>query len=256
VHIGTRLQATLVLSCPGLSLDRLERFGRSPEHGPIIGLDAELGSVRGRIGPATARLVAEAVRRRRRVQRELSEQGRWVDEEEVRHRLRGRQLIPNPEEFLPSELPAASLGLERLPMYYDDHPGPTALSQDTDGWESHELFPEGGSRTGGRAFPPERRPAFEPGAERLLAGYLLYWLHRDCFLAAVHQEMLYGTEGTVVDVALEELHAIGSDVLARGAVRAQLRGEAGVRLTRTDVENGIRATDQDWLDRPTWGARL
>ena len=256
VHVGARLQATLVLSCPGLALDRLESFEAFPSHEPVVGLDSELGSVRARIGPATERLRAEALRRRRRVVRELSTTGRWVDDTEVRRLLGVDRLIPGPEEYLPSELPELSFGLERLPMCYDGRRGPMVLAQSADGWEAHELFPEGGSRRTGMAVPPAHLPEVDQGAEALLVGYLRYWLSRDCFLGAVQQEMLARTPGTVAEVALEELHAIASDVLARGAVRAQLRGDAGVRLTRRGVEDGIRATDQDWLDRPTWGSRL
>jgi len=60
----------------------------------------------------------------------------------------------------------------------------------------------------------------------------------------------------VGEAALRDLHSIASDVLARASVRAKLRGDDGRQLGRADIELGIRATDQDWLDRPTWGSRL
>lgn len=256
VHIGTRVQATLVLSCPGLSLGVLEGFTGTADLPPPTGLESETRSVRDRLPPVVGRLRAEALRRRRRIFRELSLQERWVEEEEVRRVLASARLAPSEDDYFPDEIPSASEGLEPLPMYFDGRDNPVVLAQSGEGWEARELFAEGGSRPLGVAVPPERSPSMEPGAERLLEGYLRYFLARDGFLAAVHLDMQRVEEGTVTEAALEELHAIGSDVLARGAVRAQLRGESGVHLARSDVERGIRATDQDWLDRPTWGSRL
>jgi hypothetical protein len=202
------------------------------------------------------RLKLEAERRRRRVVRRLTEQGRWVEDEDVRRRLTSGRLIPDDEEYFPDELPTVDQGLEQLPMYFDSRVGPVVLAESAGGWEALELSPDGGARSTGLAVPPDEPPDLDPNAEELLEGYLRYWLARDCFLAAVHLDMLSVSGSDVVDAALEELHAIGSDVLARGAVRTRLRGEASTRLSLVDVQNGIRATDQDWLDRPTWGFRL
>lgn len=256
VHIGTRLQATVVLSCPGLSLESLLSYDGPGAVSRFSGFDSELLSVQRRLAPSVERRRFESERRRRRIVRELEGQGRWADEEEVRRRLRERRLIPEFGEFLPEEPPAVEEGLERLPMYYDRRAGPVVLARGLGGWEALELSPEGGARSVGLAVPPDRPPTLEQDAEALLSGYLRYWLARDGFLAAVHLGMLSTAEGTVVDAALDDLHAIGSDVLARGAVRAKLRGNDGTRLAREDIEQGIRATDQDWLDRPTWGSRL
>ena len=256
VHIGTRLQATLILSCPGVRLERLAAFPSRGAAVPSPELDAELSSVRARLTPAAERRRVEAERRRRRIVRELKSQGRWIDEVEVRERLLELPLIPGSREYLPEEPPAAEEGLEHLPMYFDGRAGPVALAQALGGWEALELLPEGGARPIGVAVPPDGPPALERDAEALLGGYLRYWLARDGFLGAVHVGMLSTGEGSVLDATLADLHAIGSDVVARAAVRAKLRGEVGARLTRADVERGIRATDQDWLDRPTWGSRL
>jgi Fe-S-cluster containining protein len=256
VHIGTRLQATLVLSCPGLGLAPLRSYGSADGSASGSGLETELASVRRRLTPAVARRLIEAERRRRRLVRELESQGRWIDEEEVRRQLGGRPLIPPLEEYAPGELPSVEEGLELLPMYYDGRAGPVALAQGLGGWEALELSAEGSSSPVGLAVPPDRPPSLDRAAEMLLTGYLRYWLARDSFLAAVHLGMLSTSEGTVVEAVLEDLHSIGSTVLARGAVRAKLRGEDGTRLSVADVELGIRGTDQDWLDRPTWGSRL
>lgn len=256
VHLGTRLQAGLVLSCPGLSLDALRGFGSVPGEVAFHGLDREVAAVRERLGLKSGRLLEDVRRRRKRVVRELSDQGRWSEEDEARGRLARRTLIPSAREYAPSELPDIGAGLERLPMFFDGRPGPMALAQAGEAWEVVELAPDGDSVTRGVAVPPERPPLLDPGAEELLSGYLRYFLARDIFLAAVHWDMIRGAEGTVDEVALSELRSIASDVLARAAVRAQLRGESGARLTALEVELGIRATDQDWLDRPAWGGRF
>jgi Fe-S-cluster containining protein len=256
VHVGSRLQATVVLSCPGLSLEGLRSSAATRPAYAAMGLEEELSSVRRRVTPAVARTLTEAGRRRRRIVRELESQGRWVDEEDVRRKLVTGRLIPRPEEYSPDVPPGADEGLELLPMYYDGRAGPVALAEGLGGWELLELSAEGGSDSIGLVVPPDRPPTLEPLAEALLEGYLRYWLARDSFLGAVHLEMLSTGEGTVVDAALGDLHSIGSTVLARGAIRAKLRGEDGAQLSVGDIELGIRATDQDWLDRPTWGTRL
>ncbi len=256
VHVGSRLQATVVLSCPGLSLDPLAGLGGNSPVPASSGLDAELSAVRDRLTPAAMRRRAESERRGRRIARTLERQGRWVAEEEVRRQLRGRRLLPTVAEFSRTDPPEKEEGLEFLPLYYDGRPGPVALAQGLGGWEALEVRPEGGGLPLAVGVPPDTLPTLDEGAETVLSGYLRYWLERDAFLAATHIEMLSRPMGTVVEVALEDLHAIASTVLARGAFRAKLRGEDGTRLARADVERGIRATDQDWLDRPTWGARL
>jgi putative zinc- or iron-chelating protein len=256
VHIGHRLQATVVLSCPGVSLEPLRSSGTPIAARPGLGLDAELASVRQRVTPVLARKVVEAGRRRRRIERDLRGQGRWVDEEEVRRTLSHQSLIPRPDEYSPQRLPESSEGLELLPMYYDGRAGPVALGEGFGGWEALELAAVGGATPLGLVVPPARPPTLDESAEALLSGYLRYWLARDCFLAAVQWEVMSGGEGTVLEATLADLHSIGSTVLARGSVRAKLRGDDGLRLSQDDIERGIRATDQDWLDRPTWGSRL
>jgi Fe-S-cluster containining protein len=256
VHVGTRLQATVVLSCPGLGLESLEKFDPAVSSTAPAGLDTELASVRDRLTAAAEHRRIESERRRRRVVRALRTEGRWQEDEEVRRTLHGRRLLPTEAEYSPDSPPRAQEGLELLPLYYDGRRAPVALAEGLGAWEALEIEPEGGSRPLGLAVPPDRLPSLDAGAERMLGGYLRYWVERDGFLAAVQLEMLSRPSGTVLEAALEDLHGIASNVIARGAVRAKLRGEDGVRLTREDVERGIRSTDQDWLDRPTWGSRL
>jgi len=256
VHIGTRLQATVVLSCPGVPVEPLIARSVPGEGVASVGFHSELESVRARISREAGRRIEEATRRRRRILRELDAEGRWVDEERVRTHLGTKRLAPSPAEYAPEDPPFGQDDLELLPMYYDQRSGPVALAKGLGGWEARELSAEGGYEAIGVVAPPDRRPVASEDAEALLEAYLRYVLARDSFLAAVHLELAQGREGSVMEAALEDLHAVGSLVLARGSARAKLRGNSGVSLGRDDIERGIRATDLDWLDRPTWGSRL
>lgn len=131
-----------------------------------------------------------------------------------------------------------------------------AIARGLGGWELHELRPTGGADLRGLVVAPERPPRLDEQAQRLLQNYLRYALARDAFLASVHLEMLEGDEGTVAEWTLAALRSLGATVAARAAIRTKLEGEEGVVLTVDDIERGIRATDQDWLDRPTWGERF
>jgi len=258
VHLGERLQATLVLSCPGLDLARLREGATHPAAlAPASGLDHELLSVRGRISPDTPRRIEHARRRRRRIARQLEREGRWRTEDEVRERLRERIPLPEPSDFELEALPSVRDGLDHLPLYFDGRAGPVGLSEAIGGWELVEIRPEGGIAQSLGVLPPiEHRPPLAAEAERLLLGYLEYWLARDSLFGSVHLAMSESSSGDVAEWVEAELRTIGATVLARGSARARSRGSDLARLDVADVERGIRATDQDLLDRPSWGDRL
>ena len=255
VHVGHRLQATLVLSCPGLELEALRRENRGMDV-RCEGLDDEIASVRARIGPGVARRLAAAQVRGRRVERRLRSEGRWVEEDEVRRDLRDRLPSPGSANFPVEDPPEASDPWESLPLFFDGRSGPLAFARDLGGWEVLELSPHGGGEALSVIPPPDRPPALSPGADSFLADYLRYVLNRDQFLASVELEAAEGESGDVAEWARSGLAALGAVVLARGSVRAKLHGGDGMTLSERDVIAGIRATDMDWLDRPTWGDRL
>jgi hypothetical protein len=257
VHVGLRLQATLVLSCPGVSLDALRAetaFARRP---PPVGLARELDSVARRLGPALGRRLADAARRRGRLQRALEREGRWVEEDEVRATLVSDLPFPGPEDFPVEEPPTVDEGLEVLPLYFDDRPGPVALAGGLGGWEALELRPTGGvERHLGVIPPPTAPPTLAPDAGRLLRGYLRYFLERDLLFASVLPRISAADAGDVADWVAEELRTIGATVLSRAVVRSKLAGRSIEPLDAAALAAGIRATDQDRLDVPTWGDRL
>lgn len=256
VHVGHRLQATAVLSCPGLGPEPLEATGARADRPGPEGLDDELAAIVERLGPAVSRRRDATSRRGHRVERRLRTQGRWNDPEEVRERLARDVPLPDADDFPVEDPPSLDQGLERLPLYFDGRDGPVALSAGTGGWQAIELAPRGGYRALTTVASPDRPPELDPAAERLLVGYLRYWVARDAFLAALHEEMLGGSEGSVLDWARSGLREIGAQTLSRASVRKRVRSARAGRLTREEVWWGIAATDQDWLDRPTWGERL
>jgi Fe-S-cluster containining protein len=255
-HIGQRIQATLVLSCPGLDLEPL-RDWRPPGPGPGSGLEGELASVRARIDATTRRRVDEATRRRARLARALEREGRWVDEGAVRAKLRSEVPLPGPDDFPVEDPPSTGDGLELLPLFFDGRAGPVAIASDERGWALLELRPEGGiDRTVAIVPPPSTVPELTDAADRVLRGYLQYWLARDALFGAVHLEMLASDRGDVTEWVEDELRRIGALTLARADLRVRARTGVARRLADGDVLDGIRAVDQDLLDRRTWGSPL
>jgi Putative zinc- or iron-chelating domain len=255
-HLGLRLQATMVLSCPGVDLTGLDGW-RPGAPGPITGLDGELAALRARVDRTTARRMGEAARRRARIARRLERDGRWLEEDEVRSRLRRELPRPGAPEFPVGDPPSADDGLELLPLFFGGLRGPVALASGPGGWQLLELRADGGvERTIAIVPPPTTVPDTTSDGRATLDGYLRYWVERDELFGSVHAAMLESEEGSVEEWARAELRQIGAVVLARADVRARARLARPRPLTRDDVLDGIRATDQDLLDRETWGDRL
>ena len=257
VHVGDRLQASLVLTCPGIDLAPLAQASPRGEGAAPEGFDAELASVVRRVGPGTVRRLDAARRRRRRIVTALRATGQWIDEEEVRSRLRDHLPCPTVNDFPVEDPPSAEEGLELLPLFYAGSSAPWALAAGLGGWEVLELRPEGG-RSPPLAVvpPPERPPEVTAGGQRLLEGYLRYFLDRDSLFGTVLPDVDVGGPFSVLQAAERELRAIAALVLSRADVRRKALGGAAGSLTEGDVAEGIRASDQDLLDRPGWGDLL
>jgi Fe-S-cluster containining protein len=256
-HVGTRLQATVVLSCPGVDLSGLNRFSWDSRPEVAGSFPAELAALLERVDRTTPRRLEASGRRRRRVIRALAAGSRWEEEEDVRRTLRRKSPGPSDDDFPAADPPSADDGVELLPLFFDDRAAPVALAQGLGGWELLELRPGGGiARSLGVIPPPDRPPRLLPDALSLLQGYLRYWLERDALFGAVHLRMMEAGDGTVTEWVDEELRAIGAMVLARADVRAKARRGVVDWLTPADLRDGIRATDQDLLDRASWGDRL
>jgi hypothetical protein len=250
VHGGARLQATLVLSCPGVSLSTLARRTRTDP----VGLAEELAAVREFLAePSTGAEVERARRSRERISRRMTREGRWKGEDEVRAVLRNYR-VDVARGYPLEALPSRADGLEFWPLYFSDSEGCVALGEGEAGWEAVALRESGGVRRRlGEFLVPERPPALEERAEQLLQAYLRYVLARDQLFGAVAVE-ISDAELTLEAAVAGELDRVGAQVLARAAVRQMAESAGSGRLTVADVERGIRATDMDLLDRPSWGA--
>jgi len=257
IHVGERLQATLVLTCPGIDLHVLTDRSVGEASTPPVGLDPELASVRRRIDGTTVRRIEEARRRRRRIAIALARSGQWMEEAEVRDAFRKRLPWPTHHDFPVDDPPEADEGLELLPLFFAGRTGPLALAAGLGGWEVLELRPEGGREPPlGILPPPSRPPDVDRGGRRLLEGYLRYFLERDALFGTVLSDLEVGGPHSVADEIAAELRAIGALVLSRAEVRGKVLGTSTGTLTERDIADGIRATDQDLLDRPTWGDHL
>jgi Fe-S-cluster containining protein len=257
VHVGERAQVSVVLSCPGVELSGLAPTDDRDTLPDPAGFDGELGSALDRLEQLTAPELEHNRRRHRHAIRLLERDGRWQEESEVREELRRELPRPGAGDFPAEDPPAQEDGLEYLPLFYAGRPGPVALATGLGGWELLELRAEGGVRTHlGVVPPPDRPPPLDAAADALLRAYLRYHLERDAFLAGVVHELAAGGEGDVRERATLELRALGATVVSRALVRAKLGRDPRGPLTAADLADGIRATDQEALDRPTWGFRL
>jgi Fe-S-cluster containining protein len=256
-HVGQRLQVTVVLSCPGVDFSVLGT-PRTGTRATSSGFTEELAALRERMDASTARRLENSQRRRRKIVRFLSAESRWQEETDVRAEVERSLPLPTAEDFPVPEPPTADEGLSQLPLFFDGRAAPVALAEGLGGWELLELSPQGGvARSLGIVPPPDRMPSLTAEATRLLQGYLRYWLRRDALFGAVHVEMLRVPDGRTVRESVEqELREIGALVLARAEVRAKLRRDPVDRLSAVDLADGIRATDQDLLDRDSWGDRF
>lgn len=258
-HLGTRVQLTLVFSCPGISLDPLMQWatGRSPAHAPV-GLEAEWAAVDRELSlGGAASGVLEATHQRGRLRRQLERLGLWETEDRLRAATRAELPAVARGRFPVVELPARQDGLENLPLFFHARYGRVAIGAAPGGWELLGLSEGGGEPAELGIFSvPEQAPRLTTEGDRLLRGYLTYVLERDQFVWELFFRLLAGESGHPTALARESLSDVAADVLCRGSVRAKLDGGTGETLTAREVADGIRATDADLLDRPTLGSRL
>ena len=256
-HVGVRVQVTAVLTCPGVDLSWLRDYRGPEREPPPMGFEVELAALLARLDGGIRRRLETNGRRYRRIERVLSTKGRWLGEAEARSSLRDRLPMPDDQDFPAEDPPSRQEGLDLLPLFHDGPSGPVAIASHPGGWELLELYSAGGVRRSlGVAPPPDRPPDLSNDAARTLAGYLRYWLERDQLFGVVHLGMLGDDEGSVVDRSGAELRRIAATTLSRAYVLATVRRGTVDQLSEGDVREGIRATDQDLLDRATWGVKL
>ncbi len=254
VHLGFRAQASIVLTCPGVSLEPLTGRPAAARGG----LEMELEAARARlhvVGTERLERYREAFDARRAA-RGFSGPAE-AEARALRSRLHPWVDTLDPGTVPSGEIPPVSVGLERLPLVPSSTAGPLALGRQGARWLLLELRAEGGrpeprfsARTPGRLLP------MTADAERLWRGYLHYWVERDALLGIV-EAAAEPTDSAEFEQGLKsELEEIAGEVLDRGAFLASTVATAAGRLDAPAVALGIRATDMDLLDRSSAGERL
>lgn len=259
VHAGARAQVSVVLTCPGVDLAPLARWGEgSPTGAVATSLRSELEAVRLEVARAeTTGQLRWAAQRWQSVERRLRRAGIWQPPEEVRRALQGGldQMIPVllSEEDAPEE----DEELEALPLFYDEKFGRVAWRQHPAGVEFLALQESGGIKAHLEVLaPPSRSPGLEQDARTMLCGYLAYLLARDATLSAAYELLLVVEPELPELLVAADLRAAANQVIRMATLRRALGSGRRGLLTREDIERGIRATDMDLLDRPTAGLRL
>jgi Fe-S-cluster containining protein len=256
VHIGERVQVSAVLSCPGVDLAGLSEWaqGGPPVRAPA-GFALELEAVRDALGPDHGRTWSDqSVRRMRTVQRRLERGELWEEPEAIRAAV-GPELPDLVREAFPADdPPEAEDGIAGLPLFFDEVLGRVAIARHPGGWEFLALSEDGRSpRSLGVLPPPERCPELTDDGQRALRGYLGYLLARDLtYWQAAARVRPDGGAGLLEEVAWD-VSDFGALALARGQLRRELRGAGSGPLDAAAVLDGIRATDAEFVDRPTLG---
>ena len=258
VFLGPRIQAALVLSCPGLSLSGLERAQPNAPLAPPIGMDGEVASVSAELArPETESRIGAARREFERARSRFEREGRWADPARLGS-LPVDRALDRLAEAGPARRPNDERdGIEFLPLTFDESEGRIAFAGTDDGWVILRLSEAGA--------PPERLGTFtDPpavvqltsDATRLLHGYLAYVAARDSFLGQTMHRLLDEPGVSLVDALEEELIQAASQVVTRGLLLERLHGRTGVSASVGSVLAGIRATDAELLDRPAVGQVL
>lgn len=249
VHEGLTWQATLVLSCPGLDVSNLPAWADpTPPSTAPVGLEREIRCVR-----------EEWERNRRegmgeRVHPRSAHQRRQAEAQELRSQalpqLLRRLPWPQDEDFPAEAPPGADSDLEELPLSFDETHGRLALREEEGGWTALTLREQGGvSEVLGTYPDPSEAPQVDEEAKNCVRGYLAYVARREHFWGLVDGTRARSSVDELVDEASSDLRTVGAMLLARSSVLAQLHGRGGARLSRHDVELGVRAVDADLLDR-------
>ncbi|MCI4324562.1 MAG: YkgJ family cysteine cluster protein [Thermoplasmata archaeon] len=249
VHVSDRAQASLVLSCPGLDPSGLLRWSAGPPTAQApVGLAAELAA-------AEAEWVRSGTERE--LDRHAVKRGRSLSAAGVtglRAALHRELPWPEPTDFPSEDPPDAEDGFEELPITFVGAHGRVAFGSHPGGWMLLAISEAGDEpKTLGVVPPPTSPPPLTTAGEQLVRAYLHYLVERDDAIDGVFAQG--GPEGPVTDAVAADLVRTAATVLSRASVLQRLDGREEP-LDAADIWDGIRATDAEWLDRPTTGRRF
>ncbi len=260
VHLGTRAQATVVLSCPGIesppwSVPAKERGSLDPP----AGLEEEIGAVeRAYSGPTfDPRLRANRRKWERLEERRAGADG-WPAPEEIGNALRNDrvELARTTYDEVSSGGPGRG-SLDELPLGFDEEAGLVAIAPIEGEWRLVRVEESGTqNREVARFQLPAEVPDLARPAERLLDAYLAYLLERDFTYWAAAEWSRASGEADLGGIVGADLGVFGALVIARAELWRSWKAPDRPRLEVTDLWKGIQVTDGEFLDRPTLGGVL
>jgi Fe-S-cluster containining protein len=256
VHLGLRPQATAVLSCPGVSFVGDDGAEGEARVAPApLGLEVELAAVEVEYARApAARRLSESSRRWSTLRNRLRRRGGWSEPSEIRAELRPEVLTEVRSHYPPPSPPSGEDGVESLPMWFDPGKGLVAVSEHAAGWEVRTVEETGTrSRSLGVWPAPSEPPRLTAPGERVLGRYLELLLDRDFTFWAAAERVRTGRDRSLPGAVREDLGQFGALVLARAELIDRFRSGGGRSLGPDLVREGVRATDGEFLDRPTLG---
>ncbi len=186
IHVGEDWQASLVLTCPGVTAAELARWGQPglPAE-PPEGLAEELDAMTGEAAKEERTRYEAAARRWRRALRSEGVPRSPSALADLRRSASDLGTFPTDDDLSSIYLPEASDGLALLPLYFDPQFGRVALAASDEGVELLQLRETGGiQEVLGRYAAPTQLPRMDPEARATLEGYLGYVLRRDAFLGS------------------------------------------------------------------------
>ncbi|HEV2519005.1 MAG TPA: YkgJ family cysteine cluster protein [Thermoplasmata archaeon] len=256
VHLGLRAQATVVLSCPGVEFPGWSAGPGDPEGSETPqGLEEELAAVdrEFRQAPAAMRL-KENARRWAAFRRRQDRADAWQEPDEIRRSLGPRMRSLVRDAFPPPAPPSRSEGIESLPIVFEPGVGRLGIAEHRGGWELLSLE-EGGSPPGSLGIwpPADEPPQMTPEGERALDRYLDYLLRREFTYWAAAAQIPRADARSLLDEVRSDIGRFGAMVLARAELIDRFRHGESSTLDGPLVWAGVRATDGEFLDRPTLG---
>jgi putative zinc- or iron-chelating protein len=261
-HLVDRIQVSVVLSCPGVSLATLGTVAEGAPW-PATTMDpsllAEMSAVSraaGRISEPERSRAAQAWRRALGSPRSGDPAPRAVIDA-MTSELRSALPMPVADDLAAVPIPEESEGLERLPLFFDPRFGRVAICAGGEGVDLLTLREGGGVEERLASFAyPDHLPRLTREGDRMLRAYLGYVLERDAFIGAALEHYDARDEYTLLEVCTEDLREIAAATLSRSVYRTWLDGGSAETIDASEIERGIRATDADYLDRPTVGRWL
>lgn len=258
VHLGPRAQASVVLTCPGVGVEALASWVDGPPPAASwSGFESELAAVEHELAELSVRGKEDAERGWARACRRVGLAPTVEGLAELRAEVGDLPIEATDDSLELVDLPSEDDGLEHLPLFFDAAHGRVALSGLERGVELLAIAPEGGiARHLASYARPTRLPRLTGDGRALLRGYLRYVLDRDVFVGAALRAAMDDPEIPLLGHLAADLVDVEVAVLTRAVWRAQLSGLEAGELSAAEVAAGIRATDMDYLDRPTAGRVL